>query len=642
MNIRKLAQSNTTLVVLFLLTAFAAFFFPTAVGPLVAILLAVAWHQTPSTHLCTIAGAGSTQTRFVEKPCTVVVSNNFDTHGTVTRASVEHMTPQDVWDLFKPGGLFADMEAWFWTAFEMKACGTKINCMYDWLRSSEEDVGNLLSADSKLQSGPSLLFPFIMGRQDSVINNDFWYVSTGFTLAAYTPDGVTGPLTTADKATGSASNNPPDRIIRVGTRYGVDLDAKYFTPRARIYHFNRMANGASYQGQWKVLASAAEAVANPTYVDLVIRSESTGSTNPYDMTPTSGIVLIGPNNVADWESYCQNRVTVDPRRHVPFWYQTMRRARRVDSEYKVVYQRLMQGNAYFREFGDLPLSVRNAQDEMLWQKEYVNAFFFGQPISSNQTLANWKSLEAIESVTGGSLDAGQGGKLMARRANMIGVKEQLIRCGQYRDLQNTALNFYEWLNMNYTLMRARKSWKSQVQSIDWFTNQPYSARLQSAFFDYYQNEYADSVRVVVDEGVTEMGFAWTSWTVKFPAGIKINLVTHEFFDDFRDAFNRESMVSAGNLLLALELGKGGSIYPGRVASNRVQRTLGQLNQLATLDATYACTMALPSEDISLTSETATCIVSCPANNLWVDGAKDADPVTTGVSGSTTSQYTDLY
>jgi hypothetical protein len=625
-----------TILVLTLVLALAIVLFPPLVLPIVAVLLAIAWAHTPHFRLCTIAGAGSTQDRYQDKPCTVVVKNNFDTHGTITRASVEYLAPQDVFDLFKPGGLYADMNAWFRTSFEMKACGTKVNGLYDWLMSSQKSMGHLLN-EEKVQMGPSLLFPFVLGRQDSVINTEYWAITSGQAKSGYTA-GVTGPLTSGDLALGAST----DRVVRIVSRYGVDLDAKWFQPPAVIYIFTREANGAGYQGQWKVLASEQENAAAPGYVDVLITSQNGGNAAPYNQTPTSGVVLIGPNNVTDFESYCLNRPTLDPRRNVPFWYQTMRRARTVDSEYKLVFAKLIETNEYFRQFGDLPLSIRNAQDERNFQKEWLNAFFFGQPISQYQTLANWKSLEAIYSVTGANVDPGQGGKLMARRANMIGVKEQLLRCGQLKDIQNNPLNFYEWLNDIYTIYRARDSQGKPSDSQDWYTNAPYAAQLESAFVGYYKQEYSDMVRMLVETGGNELGFKWRTFEVKFPAGIKINLVTHNYFDDFRNAFSAESITSAGNLLLCLEMGKGGTIYPGMIKSNKVMRTLGQLNQLAAIDRTFACTMESPTEDISLTSETCTAVVECPANNEWIQGPSDAVPILTGVSGNTAAAYGNLY
>jgi hypothetical protein len=580
--------------------------------------------------LLPLLGVTSTSTRFQDTPCKVVVSNNFDTHGTITRASIEHLTPTQLEALFRPSGLFADMDAWFRTAFEMKACGTKVNGMYDWLMSSQKQVGNLLNTE-KVDRGPSLLIPFILGRQDSVINTEYWAITQGQAQSAYTAT-VTGPLTTDDLALGSAS----DRVIRVVSRYGIDLDPKWFLNRDVIYIWGRASGGQTYRGAWKVLAS--EVAADLSYVDVLITSQNAGSASVFDATPTSGVVVLGNNNVADWESYCQNRPTLDPRKRVPFWFKTMRRARRVDSEYKKVFARLMESNELFRQFGDLPLSERNRQDEADFQKRWVNDFFWGKPLNANQTLALWKNLPQITSVTGLHVDPGQGGKLVAYRAEMVGIYEQLKACNRTFDLQNNPLNFDEWLDENYRIYRARDSQGRNVSSIDWFTNSPYSALLETAFIAYYRREYGDIVRINVDTGMNDFGFHWRTFTVKFPAGIKLNIVTHKFFDDIRDAANTENIISVGNFLMSLEMGKGGTIYPGMIASNKKMRLLGELEQLARIDPTFACTLEVPTEEISLVSETCTAVCECPANNAIIESIADAVPVTSGRSAS----YSNLY
>lgn len=582
-----------------------------------------------------LLGVTSTSRRFQETPCTVVVSNNFDTHGTITRASVAHLTPTDLENLFRPNGLFADMDSWFRTAFEMKACGIKVNGMYDWVMSSQRNMGSLLSYE-KVDRGPSLLKPFILGRQDSVVNKEFWAVSAGQANSAYTAL-VTGPLTTADKALGAAN----DRVIRVVSRYGIDLDAKWFVDKDRVHIFGRIA-GQTVIGQWKVLA--AEVAADFSYVDVLITSENAGSATPYDPTPTSGVLLAGGNNVNDYESWCQNRPTLDPRKRVPFWFQTMRRGRRVDSEYKKVFERLMESNEYFRQFGDLDLAERNRQDEEMWQRNWLNSFFYGKKISANQTLSLWQNLEQILTVTGGSVDPGTGGKIIAYRANMVGVFEQLLACDRVRDLQNQSLNLYELFKEIYNIMRARKSQGKVVDTIDIFTDNQTAADFESAMIAYYKKEYGDIVRIVIEEGSNELGFYWRKYKVKFPAGLSIAIVTHEFFDDILNAFTTENIDSAGRMMLILDIGKpgpkGGTIYPGMIATNRKVRTLGEIEQLARIDPTFACTMENITEEITLISETCTAVVECPANSVWIMGVASGPPTTVGYSLN--PSYSNLY
>lgn len=599
-----------------------------------AFLLAPMWALSALCALPLLA-VTSTSRRFQDTPCTVVVSNNFDTHGTITRASIAHLTPTDLENLFRPNGLFADMDSWFRTAFEMKACGIKVNGMYDWVMSSQRNIGSLLSYE-KVDRGPSLLKPFVLGRQDSVINKEFWAISNGWENSAYTAT-VTGPLTAGDKALGSAS----DRIIRVVSRYGIDLDAKWFVDKDRLHLFGR-SGGQTLIGQWRVLAS--EVATDLSYVDVLLTSENAGSATPYDTAPTAGVVLKGGNNVNDYESWCQNRPTLDPRKRVPYWFQTMRRGRRVDSEYKKVFERLMESNEYFRQFGDLDLAERNRQDEENWQRDWLNSFFYGKKISANQTLANWQNLEQILTVSGGSVDPGTGGKIIAYRANMVGVFEQLLACDRVRDLQNQNLNFYELLSEIYRIMRARKSQGKPVDVIDIFMDNQQAADFESAVIAYYRREYGDIVRIVIEEGTNELGFYWRVYKVKYPAGLKIAVVTHEFFDDILNAFITENIDSAGRMALILDIGKpgpkGGTIYPGMIATNRKVRTLGEIEQLARIDPTFACTMENITEEITLISETCTAIVECPANSVWIMGIAAGPPTTVGQVANPT--YTNLY
>jgi hypothetical protein len=574
---------------------------------------------------------------FQDTPCQVVVGNNYDTSGagSLTRTSIAHLTPTQLTSLFKPGGLFADMDSWFRTAFEMKACGVKTNGMYEWVNSNRRSMGNLLSYE-KVDRGPSLLKPFVLGRQNSVINVDFWAITNGWANSGYVAGAsTTAVLSGAQLALGVAG----DRVIRVVNRYGIDMDEKWFLNRDRVMVFGR-SSGTATTGQWKVLASAVDA--SKTYVDVLVTSENAGSSSAFDAAPTTGVLLQGGNNVNDFESWCQNRPTLDPRKRVPFWYQTMRRGRAVDSEYTKVFTRLMESNEYYRQFGDLPLSERNRQDEELWQKQWLHSFFFGKPISANQTMANWQSLEAITTATGSTVDPGLGGKTIAYRANMIGVYEQLKACDRVRDLQNNPLNLYEFFNEIYNIVRARKSQGRSVNRIDVYTDSVFAANFETAFINYLKKEYGDIVRLNIQEGSNSLGFTWRIFKPKFPVGIEIAIITHEFFDDFLNAFDREGIASRGRFALILDMGKpgpsGGTIYPGTIATNRKKRTLGELENLAKLDATFACVMEHITQDINLISETTTAVVECPANSLWIENIADAVPTTTGISGSKTDLY----
>lgn len=572
------------------------------------------------------------------KTCQVVFHNNYDTCGTITRSSIDYLTPSDLESLFAPGGSFADLEAWFKTSVEMKACGTKVNGMYEWIMSGADRtrMKGLLHVQKK-EKNPSFLFPFILGLQESVINTDYWYIDTGYVHSAYTAE-TTGPLDATDLATGSAT----DRIIRVKSRYGVEANELWFRDRDVIFVLGRSGIGVAQMGQWKVLASAE--AADKTYVDVLVTSQNAGSTAPYNTAPTSGVVLIGVNNVNDYEKWCNNRPNYDGKKHVPFWWQTMRRTRRIDQQYREFLARLTTSNVNeaFKRFGDLTIAQRNAQDEQNYQRHFVHAFFFQKAVSASQTLASWESLESINTPTGFAIDPGTGGKIVAKRANFKGVLEQHRECDRIRDLQNNKLNFYEFLDENYRLMRARKTHYGSCTEIDWLTDSSYAALIVTAYTQYLKNEYGSSnVQFPIDITKTmsnELGFAWRTLMVKFPAGLKINIVTHEFMDDMRDAFKTESMESVGINLWAIDW-KG--IYWAQLGSNRRVHKVGDLNDMAPIDKDWACVMESLTQEITLHSESGTVVVSCPTNSTFIMNIRDDVPDTTGKSSTQGGSYTDL-
>lgn len=568
--------------------------------------------------------------------CSTVYSNSYDTCGTVTRSTIAHLTPTQLESLFSVGGLFADLDAWFKTSIEMQACGTRTFGLYDWIMSgADRTKGKAALSIQKAVGNPSLLFPFILGKQDSVINTDYWAITQGQANSAYTAT-VTGPLTTADLALGAAS----DRVIRVVSRYGVELDAKWFNPSTVVHIFSRKGTGNFENGAWKVLA--AEAASDKTYADVLVTDQNAGSTTVYASAPTSGVLLIGQNNVNDFESWCNNLPNYDGKKRTPFWIQTMRKSRCVNSEYQKFFARLMESgvNEAFAEFGDIPLAKRNAQDELEDQKRFCNAFFFNKPISANQTLANWQSLDTINTASSSALILPTEGTIIGKRANFIGVYEQMKACSRTRDLAGQPLNFLEWLDENYRIMRSRQSQGKPVTDIDWYTDSITKAHMMDAFLAYYKSSYLDQVRFIAElNGANSLGMLWDSYRVKYPSGVRLNIITHQWFDDFRDANKTEYQEAIGTNLWCLDIGKGGSIYWSQIASNRKVHTTGEIENLAKIDTTFACVMENITQTVTMTSSTGTAVVECPSHSLIITNMADTVPVTSQKQGPS---YLDLY
>lgn len=583
--------------------------------------------------------------------CSVVVDSDYDTCGTITRASIAYLNKLQLDAIFTPGGLFADLDAWFKHSIEMRACGVQRFALYDWIMANADTARfrSALFPGVKAVSGPTILQPFIMAKQDSIVNRDHWKIASGFTtIGATTAPGNTMNSTYSQGGTTYTYN----KVIVVTSRYGVPVNQAFFRPMDTLHIFNTAsgAGGGTLQhGAWRVIDSIHSADQTQCFVAIMDINAPGGE--GYDASPgqnNAAYMVPGINNVNDYEKWCNNRPTLDPRKMTPFWRQVSRMTRCVDSEYLIVYSRLMESNAAFRAFGDLPMAERNAQDELEEQKRFVNDFFYNKPLV-NQDLTNWQLLDKINTVEGASTTLGIGSKIVAYRANFVGVREQLRLCAQVFDLVGNALNLYEWLDLNYAIMRARSTFlRRDVTEIDWFTNNVMRALFASAYTNYIANEFPGfPPRLVANyDQINKMGQIYDTYSFKYPGGVKINILSDFWFDDRLDQFQDIGQEAAGNVMWCLDIGKpkAGSIYWAHIAANRKTYRTADIDALAKIDSTFRCIMNTISIDQTLVSKEGTVVLECPLANAMVENIKLVIPTTTGktkgVSGN--YSYADLY
>jgi len=560
--------------------------------------------------------------------CSVAVTNTYDTCGSLTKASISTLTPEQIKALFTDGSTYNELNSLLKHQFEMKACGVRRNGFYDWIMTSNKPgMGKLINIERRDRSA-SLVQPFIKGRQMSVINTDFFVISNGYATAAYTP-GTTGPLTSV------AGGN---RVIRVTPGYGTYIDAGQLLGDLNgrgghsLFILNKSGGGTAQKGQWRIKESAIST--DGLSVDILLVDQNAGSVNTaaspssYDSTPITGVVVIGINNVGDVEQWCKNPANYNPAKLVPFWYQTYRRTRCVDDQYLAVQKQLLADNQYFSQFVDLPIAERNRQDEMEEQRQFINQFLFGKSISADQTLTGWGALEQITSVSGASIDPGTGGKLISYRAGMIGVYEQLKACDQTIDVQGAALSMVTFLETYiYNIYRNRQSQGSpSARSIDVYTDVGTANDFMKRFITYAKTYGIDNVNLQLTEqdmksDMAPLGFLWRSFRLFKPGGVVLNIISHETFDDLRNVFVNLATgtdTTSGRYLMVLDLGKGGSIYPAILSTNRKVYKTGELDQLARIDSTFSCVMENPTQIKTLNSQTVTAVVECPKNSIIVE------------------------
>ena len=530
-----------------------------------------------------------------------------------------------------------------------------------------------------------------MAAQKDVIKDNYWVLDTimdkDYKKETHT-NGTAGSTIADQDADAAADPYDPvpatsDCILKLAV--GVDntsnggqvLDPAYFVRGAAINVFTKDSTGKSYRLEFKVKdqADASKTMAGVSGFVYVlctftggINASNTvgGSANEYNPsavksdlwgqnkimsiatapgTAGQGIVTIGTNNVNDFERWCENRPALNTNKHVPFWFQTSRYTLCVDQFYKEWLERMMRTNQYFQKFGDVSLAERNAQLGLMFQKEWVNSFFFGGPISGDQTLANYKSLATVQSYdptgTQVDFDTGMESKAIGYRANAVGIYRQLANCGRVKDHRAAAnFNLRTFIEEDlFNLTRSRKDQGKPADSIDIFTDSKTAKNIFNAMMKYYAAESpnGDSLRLNYDisnQNIANLGFYANSYKLHYPAGVTMNVITNEFFDDlvtaskYGDASTLTDGTDGSNNRFLMILDLGGGIYPGIIGSNRVVHTTGELNELARVNTDYACVMANPTKETTLNSLTWTAVVECPSDNLIVENIRDAAMVVT--------------
>lgn len=547
--------------------------------------------------------------------CSVYVSNTYDTCGTLTRAALTPLGTDAIRALYinADTGTYNEMTASLRSQVEIQMCGVKRNTMADLLASMMIPKRDFVRPE-KIDRGPSLIAPFIMARQLSQVNDEDWSISAGWKTAAGAPYN-TGTVYTANTTGPLTSLTGGDRVIRVSPVYGVTPDAQYFLARYKVFILALGSGGTVKMSSYKIVSAALDTAATPTYVDVLI----TGSTDDtarasFDFAPTSGRVVLMPNDVHDPESYCRNRINYNNVKFVPFWFQPMRHGRQWCSQTLEVAKALIADNKYFETFINIPEVERTRQDEDRKRREFANAFFFQEKGNSNQTSVLWKNLPQITSLSGASVDPGTGSQLIEYAADLEGVVPQLRTCGQVHDYQNAPLSIATWIDTYlYPLDRAREgNGRNYQKEIDVITDSQTAREIRQAFMGtggYYDSMIA-GFRATMDLGMhkngkTPMGWNFSSYILERPA-ITLNVIVAPFFDDVINALGAASQ-SAGRFLMAIDWS---TIRPFMVASNERTSVVGNLSDLEKVDLNFACVLTNPTATIKRMSETVGVMVTC--------------------------------
>jgi len=534
--------------------------------------------------------------------CAPSISTNIKQCGTVTLCQAVPLQTGDLTATYQTGGNYKVMNALLHHDMEIKMCEAQQNGMYDFFMANKVNMQKRVQTRNS-GGGTIEIMPFVLARQYSPINNEYWLVGNG-------------------RSSGS------NWVVEIVSSANIPMDVRLFPVGRRVYIDSKTNAGTKSVTAWSVVSAVDNGDGTG---DLTLSSQNTGSFLPADKltSPVNGIMTVGTNNVNDYEKFCAEGPAYINWKNTEFWFETTRNSLCKSSNYDKWRKLLLENNPLYAEFGDLDDIQRNKQLGRDFQKQVVHNMFFSKPLP-NQTLAAYNSLEEIDAYDGSAFGLGvDGGTCQGRRANVVGIYEQLAQCDRVVDLQGGGLNLPALFRALYDIMRVRQGNNGKFGVIDIFTDSVTAEAINQAMILYYQGKTNNTLRMTLDINnpvreyntptalqtkEAEFGFAYRSYPLQWP-NIKMNIVTHYFFDDYVSAANQKQQGDIARVLWVLDFA---GIYPGIIATNRVVQNTGDLKTLAAANPDFACVMKVPTRQQTLNSMTYTVVVECPKSSLILE------------------------
>jgi hypothetical protein len=522
--------------------------------------------------------------------CLPAISTDIARCGSVTLCNVGKATGDTLADIFSDDtGQWRNMLSLLVSDFEIKSCGAKVNGLYEFIMANKVNMGHKVNT-RKLSGGVLAIEPFVMAAQKTIINNVYFTATNG-------------------------QSNGGNWQIDVVSQTGIPLDVRWFPPGLRVFISGKTAGGTKTETAWKVISANVVS----TVIRLVMSSENAGSflADAKVTSPTTGVLRRGTVNVNDYEKFCDQIPGLNPNKDVPFFVETTRYTMCWDELYDKYQTLLRANNPMYAKYGDVEAVELNKQIGADFQRRFTEAFFFEKPISDNQTINNYTSLDQITTFASSPLYLPSSeGRCIGYRANATGAYEQLAQCGRVFDLQGKQLDLPELFGELYNIARVRDQNGEETQTIDLFMDSAFAGLFHRAMVSYYDDQSGGNFRMVLDLGQAKLGqngplgFRFNTYRLIWPQ-LNIAVITHNYFDDLVSAHTTVStaLTPVGRSIWVLDFA---GIYPGIIESNRVVNNTGDLARLAEVDDSFACVMKNPTQKVTLNSVTYTVVVECPA------------------------------
>lgn len=571
--------------------------------------------------------AGTVSPNIFEK-CLPARSLDLIRCGDPTLCDISPTTSAELESIYKDGsGRWRIMGALLEADFAGKACEIRQNGFYDFLRANTRDLGTQKLGISELKKGLWEVQPFVKMESKGPINNIYWTVTNGV-LANGTVNGVTY-----------------NYRAEVQSQGFLPADINWFPDKTRVYIRHKTAGGSVTLSRWRVVFS--EIVGSNVRIYGAEENTASGFSAAKKAPPVGaeiGLLFRGTPNVSDYERYCPEIPAVNTTRHTPFWVETVRYSM-CDSElWRKFIKYIKEGNPYYEQFLHVDDVERNKQILEDFQRRHANAFLFNAPLP-NQTLALWDDLETINIYSdedfGNYVNHPLEGRCIGRRANAVGIYDQLNDCGRVKDLQGQVLNIPELQKALYELIRVRQDngllLKNEGEGpiITAITDTFMAKKIAEGFYAYFASIGAGvlnyNIEIHTKKHAGAFGFFYQRFSLDYPQ-MEFRIATHPFWDDYINAMRTAAGASNEGIARSLWMVDWSTNYQGLIASNTVTNNSGNIGDLAAVNEQFLCVMKVPKESRQMRSLTYTNVSECPKASLILENFSAETPEHLGESG----------
>lgn len=448
---------------------------------------------------------------------------------TLTRADIQGLTPND----FEAQGFKEiGMDKVYANSREARLAGYRENSLQMLMNSRITNIKGMLTKQA-IGGSRSVILPFVSFRQKRNINSNYWLVNSGV------PSPGAGMGSKPSSAWDLTIANSPSPLA--STLVNVD---RYFLPGKYIFlEYADATTQTAYALQYKILdsqpvgaGSTATVTVQPNYTNTGWNALTAAKKLPYQIGGVNGgnavtgtIAYLGVNAVSDYESWGGQDVAENTNSLLNFFLQTSRIVHEYSDEYVAALDAALTSE-YFKQFAQLPLAEQKRIQRAKYDRDMMQAFFFGQAIDENQGVETYRNLPTV-------VDPANPNCVLEYKSMALGARTLLNNCGRLLDHQGNKLNLDTLLQTLYLVKRAREADGTEVDTIDCMTDRFTAGMIQDVMLSFYKAKYGVVLQRMYEPDQelkfeNQVYLKYNKYQIPSElGGFSLAVFTHPYFDD---------------------------------------------------------------------------------------------------------------